>query len=257
VTLLPVSGVALSVREPTGADELYVVETALAPIPAILGLARCVAGTVTGQPLDWDALPATDLEAAALIIRQSWLGDLIRTDTWCPGPGCGERIDVSFGIGEYLRHHQPRRPRGISQGSGGGWYSLAGEAARFRLPTVDDLMAASSCKQPAQELTSRCVEAPDLARALARRLDRALSALAPSLDDLLGGGCPGCGQPVTMRFDPLAYTLTELRIAFSGIYMETHALACSYGWPEDAILALPRDRRRRYVSIIADERQAG
>ena len=60
-----------------------------------------------------------------------------------------------------------------------------------------------------------------------------------------------------MRFDPLVYTLTELRNAFSGIHLETHALATAYGWPEEAILALPRGRRRRYASIIADERPVG
>ena len=57
-----------------------------------------------------------------------------------------------------------------------------------------------------------------------------------------------------MRFDPLGYTLAELRNVFSGIYLETHALAAAYGWPEDAILALPRSRRRRYASIIGERR---
>ncbi len=57
-----------------------------------------------------------------------------------------------------------------------------------------------------------------------------------------------------MRFDPVAYTLTELRNTFSGIHWETHALAAAYGWPEATILALPRARRRSYASIIADER---
>jgi hypothetical protein len=57
-----------------------------------------------------------------------------------------------------------------------------------------------------------------------------------------------------MRFDPLGYTLGELRNVFSGIHYETHALASAYGWPEDAILALPRGRRRRYASIVTDER---
>ena len=269
MTLLPVSGITLSVREPTGEDELYVVETAFPPFPAMLGLARRVARTAAGQPLDWAILPAADLGAAVLIIRQSWIGDVIRSDIWCPEPGCGDRIDITFSIGEYLRHHRPRRPRGVTAEPSGGWYSLSGTpgargragaggaAVRFRIPTVDDLIAASGCDQPTEELTGRCVDAPDLAWSLAQRLDRALSALAPSLDDLLGGECPGCGQTMTMRFEPLGYALAELQNAFSGIYAETHALARSYGWPEGAILALPRNRRRRYVSVITDERLTG
>jgi hypothetical protein len=252
VTVLPVSGLALAVREPTGEDEIYLVETALPPLPAFLGLARRVAGTVTGDPLDWAGLPATDLDAAALEIRLAWIGDLVRTDTRCPGPRCGERIDVSFSIASYLRHHRPRRPRSVAQAPGEGWFSLAGATVRFRLPTVADLLASQD--GPAEMLSCRCVDAPEISRPLARRLDRALSALAPSLEGFLGGTCPACGHEVTMRFDPLTYTLAELRNAFSGIHLETHALAAAYGWPEEAILALPRGRRRRYASVIADER---
>lgn len=252
--MLPVSGMALAVREPTGEDELYVVETAAAPFPAVLGLARRVASAATGGPLDWSSLPAADLDAVALLIRQSWIGDAIRTDTRCTGPDCQERIDVNFGIGDYIEHHRPRRPRGITDAPDAGWFSLAGAAVRFRIPTIADLLAAVPGDRPAETLSGRCVDAPEISRVLARRLDRALSALAPSLDDLLGGSCPACGHEVTMRFDPLAYTLAELRNAFSGIYLEMHALAAAYGWPEETIVALPRERRRRYASIIASER---
>ncbi len=253
--MLPVSGMVLAVREPTGEDELYVVETAAGPFPAVLGLARRVASSATGGPLDWSSLPAADLDAAALVIRQSWIGDAIRTDTRCTGPDCQERIDVNFGIGDYIEHHRPRRPRGITDAPDAGWFALAGAAVRFRIPTVADLLAAVSGDRPAETLSGRCVDAAEISRVLARRLDRALSALAPSLDDLLGGNCPACGHEVTMRFDPLAYTLAELRTVFSGIYLETHALAAAYGWPEEVILALPRERRRRYASIITDERR--
>jgi hypothetical protein len=252
--LLPVSGILLAVREPTGEDELYVVETVLAPLPALLGLARRVTSIATGGPLDWASLPAPDLDAAALVIRRSWIGDTIRTDTSCAIPGCGEQIDVSFSIGDYLEHHRPRRPRGLAEAPGAGWFTLAGATVRFRIPTVTDLLAASSDGRPEDALSGRCVDAPEVSRALARRLDRAFSALAPNLHDLLGGSCPACGNAMTMRFDPLGYTLAELRNAFSGIHSETHALASAYGWPEEAILALPRGRRRRYASIIADER---
>ena len=255
--MLPVSGLTLAMREPTGEDEIYVLETTLAPLPAVLELARRVASTSTGGPVDWASLPATDLDAAALMIRWSWIGDVIRTDARCPGADCRERIDVSFGIGDYLQRHRPRRPRSVTAMAGPGWFTLTGDTVRFRLPTVADLLAAAMCEQPAEELSSRCIDAPELSRTLARRLDRALSALAPNLDDLLVGSCPACGHQVTMRFDPLAYTLAELRQACSGIHLEVHALAAAYGWPEDAILALPRSRRRRYASMIASERQAG
>jgi hypothetical protein len=254
VTPLPVSGITLAVGEPSGEDELFVVETALAPLPAWLQLARRVGTSAVGGPLDWMALPAADLAAAALTIRRAWIGDAIRTDTECPSPGCGERIDVNFGVGDYLEHHRPRRPRGVTRGADDGWFTLTGVTVRFRIPTVGDLVEARSGDRPDAVLAERCVDPPEVSRAFARRLDRALSALAPSLDGLVGGSCPACGHELTMRFDPLAYTLSELRDAFSGIHLETHALASAYGWPEPAILALPRDRRRRYAALAVGER---
>jgi hypothetical protein len=254
VKLLPVSGISLAVRGPAGADEVFVVETTLAPLPALLELARRVTSSATGGPLDLDSLPATDLDAAALMIRRAWIGDTIRTDTACAAPGCGERIDVAFGIGDYLARHRPRRPRGVIETPGESWFTLSGAQVRFRIPTVADLLAAAAVDQPALALSGRCIEAPQVPRALARRLDHALAALAPGLDDLIGGACPACGEVVTMRFDPSAYVLAELRNVFSGVYLEVHALAAAYGWPEEAILALPRTRRRRYALAIANGR---
>jgi hypothetical protein len=253
--LLPVSGTVLAVREPAGLDEAFVVETALAPLPALLELARRVTSGPGGEPADLARLPAPDLDAAVLQIRQAWIGDTIRADSGCPAPGCGVRIDVAFGIGDYLGQHRPRRPRGVIPTPDADWLALSGAEARFRIPTVADLLAAATARQPALALSGRCVEAPEVPRSLARRLDRALAALAPNLDDLVGGACPACGEVVTLRFDPLGYVLAELKNAFSGVYLEVHALAASYGWPEEAILALPRSRRQRYASAIADGRR--
>lgn len=259
--MLPVSGIELVVSEPTGQDELYVVETTLSPVAALLGLAARVARTAAGGEVDWAGLPVSDLDAAALTIRRAWLGDAISTDARCQELGCGERIDVAFGIGDYLRYHSPRRPRGVVN-SGAletgdlGWFALTGTDVRFRIPTIGDLLAVQNQREPDVALAGLCVEPADVSRTVARRLDRALSALAPSLNDLVGGGCPACGRSVALRFDPVGYTLADLRNAFAGVHWQTHAIAAAYGWPEDAILALPRRRRVRYASIIAEERSA-
>jgi hypothetical protein len=257
--LLPVSGVAMAVREPTGDDEVYLVETRLPPLPALLGLACRVTSAVSGGPLDWPRLPAADLAVAALVIRRSLLGDWIRAEARCSEPDCRELIDVSFSSGDYLRYHQPRLARGVVAAPESGWYTFAGTAVLFRVPTVADLLGladepdAADASGAEDRLAGRCVKAAGISRGLARRLDRAFVALAPDLDDLVGGHCPACGRDVMLRFDPLGYTLAELRDAFSGVYLQAHALASAYGWPEEAILGLPRGRRRRYASIIASE----
>jgi hypothetical protein len=254
--LLPVSGVALAVREPTSHDELFIVETALEAPWALLELARRVVDAVPTGPIDWARLPAVDLDAVALAIRRAWLGDEISSDATCPDPDCRQRIEVAFHLDDYLGHHRPRRPRRVRDATEDGWFALDESTVRFRVPTVADTLAARTSGEPEAVLTQACVDPPALSRAVARRLDAALSAIAPRLDDLVGGRCPACGQTVSMRFDPLTYTLRELQTLFSDIHRQIHLLAATYGWAEEAILALPRHRRLRYASLIADERSA-
>lgn len=253
--MLAVSGVRLVVREPTGADELFVLETPLAPLPAMVEIARRVTTGERGTALDWPSLAAADVGAAALLIRQSWLGDAIRTDVACPEPGCGERIEVSFGIERYIAHHRPRRPRTVVPTDQDGWYALRGADTRFRIPTIADVLQAIDADSPALTLSERCVQGTATG-SLIRRIDRALSAMAPQLESSVGGTCPSCGHEVSLRFDPVVYTLSELRDSFSALYYDIHLLASAYGWPETAILALPRQRRRRLATLVEEERVA-
>jgi hypothetical protein len=239
------------VAEPTGEDELFILETALAAPAAMVALCRRVVGETGARSIDWDGLAAVELDAAVLIIRRAWFGDTISSDVACPGLGCGERIAVSFSVAEYLNHHRPRRARGVLADGETGWFTLARGAVRFRLPTLGDVFAASAGPDPAQALAERCVEPAQLSGSESRRVDRAMSALAPRLGGLVGGVCPDCGATVTLHFDPSGYTLAELRSAFSGLYAEVHAIAAAHAWSEADILALPRRRRQRYAALAS------
>jgi hypothetical protein len=252
--VLPVSRVRLAAREPTGADELFLVETDLAPLAALLALVQRVTSSPDRTAVDWLELPAVDLEAAALLIRSAWLGDTIRTEARCRGDRCGEPVDVSFGIAAYLAHHRPRRPAHVRMDTDG-WFVLDGASCRFRIPTGFDVLAAMSAAEPIAALGERCTDG-ELSHGLARRVDRALGALAPRLYGEVGGVCPACGATLTLSFDPVAYTLAELRGVFASVQFDTHVLATAYGWSEATILALPRSRRRRYAALIDRERVA-
>lgn len=249
--MLPVSGVTLAISEPTGEDELFVVETDLAPLGAILELLRRLT-----RGVDWDGLPAVDLDAAALLLRRRLIGEIIRTDAGCANSGCAERIDVSFAIADYLNHHHPRSARAVRGAGSDGWLELTAADTRFRVPTVADVREAAGAEDPAAILEGRCTRPAGPPRSVGRRIDRALSALAPSLKDLVGGSCPVCGVEVALWFDPLAYVLTELRDRFAGIHADTHALASAYGWSEHTILAMPGVRRRRYAELVSEARAA-
>jgi hypothetical protein len=249
-----VAGLALEVREPLGEDELFLLETALPPVMAVVALAERVATVPGGDAPDWARWPAAQLGAVALGIRRAWIGDRIVSERRCPRPACGEKVDVSFTITAYVAHRRPRRPRNVLPDGEDGWYVLAGGGVRFRLPTVEDLLTAIADEDTAVTLAARCLDPTALPATVTRTVDRALSSLAPSLDGLVGGACPACGADVTARFDPIAYTLAELRDVFAGIYRETHTLASAYGWREEEILRLPRARRQRYGAMITDER---
>jgi hypothetical protein len=241
--LLPVSGRHLRIRGPRGDDELLVLEGTDSAAQTVLALATRLATAEDGTALDWPALPAVDLAAAALLVRERWLGGTIRTEALCLSAECAEPIDVSFGIAAYLEHHRPRSFRGAVE-DGSGWFALTGADVRFRIPLIADLVAGTFAD---------CVRPADLSAAEARRVDRALEAVAPRLDGELTGSCPVCGLSVELRFEPISYVIEELRDAASGLFAQVHELARAYHWSEPSILALDRTRRRGYVSLIREE----
>ena len=249
--VLPASGTRVLLREPTGEDELLLLQGVGSAPATTLALARRLATDPSGAEIDWPVLPAVDLGAIALLIRASWLGNTVRTEALCPAAECDEPIDVAFGISAYLEHHRPRRFRGVVAAEPG-WFQLSGTDVRFRIPTIADLLAALEGAGPATML-ERCVRPADPGPAAVRRVDRALDAVAPRLDGELEGTCPACGQTVDLRFDPVAYVLEELRDAAAGLYAQVHELASAYHWSEQAILGLDRRRRHGYVTMIREE----
>lgn len=252
--MLPVSHVTLEVRETTGEDELIILEPAGHPVTIMVRLADRIAVSAAGEPVTWDELPAADLGAIALIIRRTWLGDTIRTEGFCADPACREPMDIAFGISAYLGHHRPRPGRGVLAGRSCGWFDLADADASFRLPTIGDLRVAVSTPDPELCLRQRCVTPAAVPSAVARRISRAMYALAPSLNGPVTARCPACGGDVILHFDPLTYTLAELRDAVADLYEQVHMLASAFGWPERDILLLPRRRRARYAALIHDQR---
>jgi hypothetical protein len=253
---LPVSGVRIHVRELTGQDQLLLLHPQAAALETLVTVLRRAAVDPGGRELAWGELPAVDLAAAALLIRRTWLGELIRTETVCPSEACAELVDVSFRIGEYLAHHAPRRHRGVLAGEDD-WLQLGGGEVSFRVPTIDDVLTAEREDRDAEWLASRCVRPAGLSASVRARVDRALAAIAPRLDDHVAGQCPHCGSRVELVFDPIHYVLTELRQASSGLYAEIHEVALAYHWSEASIIALDRRRRQAYVEMLHGETVLG
>jgi hypothetical protein len=249
---LPVSGVRMHLREPTGEDQLVMLTGAGSAPRTLLAVLERLAHDGAGRAIPWPSLPALDLAAAALQLRAAWLGELIHTETTCPAPACGAPIDVSFGIGDYLAHHRPRRYRGVAAREDG-WLSWPGEDVCFRPPNVDDVLAAEHDDAGPGWLAARCIRPASPSARTRTRIERALSAIAPPLDDRVAGQCPECGIVVELYFAPVEYVAAELRDASADLFADVHVLALTYHWSEAAIMAMDVGRRRRYVEMARGE----
>jgi len=249
---LPVSAKDVFIRQLAGREDLMLLEADESNTALALALLQSVTRPADGGALDFGDLPATDIDAALLRLRQLVFGDLVRSDVTCRSEGCGKRIDVEFKISDFLAHHAPRRARYVESAGGDepGWYRLSCTPVTFRLPTGADLVAATVKDDPAQELVRRCVRPATTRGRFLRRVERALESMAPSLAQDLHAECAECRAQVEIRFDPTWFTLRELRDQAAFIYEDTHLLARHYHWPETEILALPRDRRTRYVEML-------
>jgi hypothetical protein len=265
---LPVSGRMVALRPPSGAEDLLLAESVGGPRgDAVLAtaLADRLAVGVDGEPMDWNRLTVTDLDATVLRLRQALVGDRVRADVPCPAPGCGRRIDIDFHIEAYLAHHAPRRVRTRGRGwtlgpaDEPGWFELtrvtAGREAdkadrvRFRLPTVADLVVVAGRPGGEEELARRCLRPADAPNRLRRRAEVAMEAMAPSFAGDLQGTCPECSGTVTLQFDARWYCLRELRDRAAFVYPDVDLLARRYHWSESEILAMPQVRRAAYAEL--------
>ena len=253
--ILPVSGRVAVLRPPCGADDLLLLEAARTPAgdaALALALARRLARAAEGEPLHWDALPVTDLDALVLRLRQMLVGDRVRADVACPAGGCGRRIDIAFGIDDFLAHHAPEPGAWSTEPDDEpGWFRLVepAEGVRFRLPAVADQLAVMGRPGADDELARRCSRPPDVPPRLRQRVEEAMEALAPSLSADLKGVCPECGAEVVVEFDARWYCLRELRDRAAFIYQDVDLLARRYHWTERDILALPHARRAAYADL--------
>jgi hypothetical protein len=252
---LPVSGLDVGLTAPTGAEDVLLAEGRAEDPALALALARRLAQPPQG--VDFGALPVPDVDALISEVRRLRLGDRIVAETVCRNPECRTRIDVSFGLGEYLEHHRPkRRPRHLleAEGEAPGWFAFAGVAGAFRLPTFDDLVAVAKEDDPSEALAHRCWKSPRPDASIRRRVERALEAMAPTLGGPLEGRCMECGTAIEARFDARLFCLQELCDRAQFVYDDVDAIAARHHWSEAEILALPGERRIQYAERARQSR---
>lgn len=132
-----------------------------------------------------------------------------------------------------------------------------GRSLSFRLPCMTDIEAASGASSVVEvrdAVLERCRLEGDgnaISGAAAERLAREFEALDPAADIVVNITCSGCGSGLAASVDLAAFIVRGIDRVVDGLYREIDAIASAYGWDEPTILALPAERRRRYVEMIA------
>ncbi len=182
--------------------------------------------------------------AVEIGIEESWIA------ARCPK--CGASFDIPIRHGEL-----PVKP--AAEGYPFATVDTSLGPVRFRVPDGADQEAVASIQDPRQArraLAARCAHQEDAQPAgelTDEDLDRAeaaLEAVAPEVVTRAQAACPDCGEAAEVHLDPYIC----LGAANSGLFLDVHALASAYHWSEKEILAMPRERRRLYLSLVDQSR---
>ncbi len=249
IVRLPVAGVDVLVQLPTGTEDLLLLEAGAPDFGVALAFLSRLVHRVDGESIEWASVAITDVDVLLLRLRQRVVGDVVRADVLCPAPNCHARVDIAFSISGYVDHHRPRTPARLLPAEERGWFRLDGGDVEFRVPRAADQLAIALDPRPEHALRLRCIRPEAISAPARRRVEAAMEAMAPSLCSDLQGTCPECGAAVTCTFDPLQYTLRELRDQAAFVYEDVVAIARYTHWSEAEILALPTARRTRYVEL--------
>jgi hypothetical protein len=86
-----------------------------------------------------------------------------------------------------------------------------------------------------------------------REIERRMEELSPGLELIMDVQCPECERPFQAPFDVHDFFFGELRTSRELLYREVHYLAYHYHWGEQEIMEMPREKRRKYIEVLADE----
>lgn len=262
----------------TGRDEeLLVASRSLESASLVtLALSRCLRRIGGISPVSEEVarrLLVADRQYLLLKLREEAFGDRVQASLFCPWLGCGKRITVSFSTKDIpVRESEAKGPVHTMTLSAEA-VGEHGEAYRdiaFRLPNGADQEVVSRLlsENEAQALTmllGRCVlsighikqpdqDVIDRLSPLARlEIERQMEALAPSMDLTIDVSCSECGREFAVPFDLHGFLFGELRTSGDLLYREVHYLAYHYHWSEKEIMEMPRDKRHRYIEVLADE----
>jgi len=264
----------------SGRDEELIAARQPVASPALLTalFSRCVLRLGSIRPVSEELarrLLVADRQFLLLKLRQVTFGDRVQATVQCPRPDCQEKVDIDFCVHDIpVRESIEKGPlytRELSPEAA--FTSEKGEQHQevvFRLPNGEDQDAISQMVEENEAkafavLLARCIrrlgplqdpgpEAIDRLSPLARaEIERHMEMAAPHVDLTLAAHCPECEREFAVPFNLPGFFLGECKTSRELLYREVHCLAYHYHWSEQEILALPREKRRKYIAILVEE----
>lgn len=202
-------------------------------------------------------------DALLMRLRESTFGRRITGFAQCPQ--CAAKLQFVLDLAAYDVDGTLRRELGAQSWEGDGW------RVRFRLPTGEDLLAASRCADEESArglLIARCVlaaesggAAVELPGGLPGEVARAVGERMEELDPLaylpLDIDCARCDHHWLVLFDVASVLWREIADAAERLLHEVRALALAYGWSESEILAMSAARRKFYLQQVPEAGDRG
>lgn len=220
-------------------------------------------------------LLVADRQFLLLGLRRATFGDKVQASVSCPWPDCGSRVDMDFSINDIpvkeSANKGPVYTMELSQAAAlQDDHGIKRRKIFFRLPNGADqeLLSQLVSENEARAFTAllgRCIlgigspEKPDeklihkLSPLARMEIEKEMEAVAPKVELTLGAKCPECGREFSIPFDIQDFFFGELRISRDLLYREVHYLAYHYHWSEREIMEMPKEKRRMYIDILADE----
>jgi hypothetical protein len=241
-------------------------------------LSRCVRRIGNITPVTEEiarSLLVGDRQYLLLKLREVTFGDIVQSTVNCPWSDCGQKIDIDFSLTNipvktstfkgpiYTAELSPEAAFIDEQGD-------QHRKIKFRLPNGGDQEALSSLIVTNEalaltKLLERCIkkigsfENPekDLISRLSSKarmeIEKQMDKVAPKVELTLGADCPECERQLTLPFALQDFFFGELSISQELLYREVHYLASHYHWSEREIMQMTRNKRRKYIEVLADE----
>jgi len=187
-----------------------------------------------------------------LLLRKDWFGDDVEGITQCPQ--CQTKVEIEFSISSLPAPERVLTSR---------MTCIDDYQVQWRLPSAGDLAELADqgdANRVRDGLLQRClievkrgearVDSLDCPEDIIQKIGEEMAAVDPLADSRFDLRCPVCQFHWLASFDIGSFLWREIDTWARKLLLEVHALAISYGWSEQSILAMSAVRRKQYLEML-------